>query len=119
MRIRFGLIVMLAMAIPQVVWAHAMLMKAEPAVGSSVVSAPAQLILHYSEGVEPRFTTVVVHDAVGARMDSDNLQTAVGDPKTLVIGLKALKPGDYSVDWHVTSVDTHKTQGHFSFTVAP
>jgi len=52
-------------------------------------------------------------------MDSDNLQTAVGDPKTLVIGLKALKPGDYSVDWHVTSVDTHKTQGHFSFTVAP
>jgi len=119
MRIRLALIALLAMAAPQAASAHAMLMKAEPAVGASVSPAPAQLILHYSEGVEPRFTTVVVHDAAGVRMDSDNLQTAPGDPKTLVLGLQPLKPGDYRVDWHVTSVDTHKTQGHFSFTVAP
>jgi methionine-rich copper-binding protein CopC len=28
-----------------------------------------------------------------------------------------LAPGNYTVKWHVTSVDTHKTQGSFSFTV--
>jgi len=117
MRVRFGLIVMLAMAIPQAVWAHAMLMKAEPAVGSTVSPAPAQITLHYSEGVEPLFTTVEVHDAAGARVDNGTVQTAPGDPKTLLVGLKPLKPGDYTVEWHATSVDTHKTQGKFTFTV--
>jgi methionine-rich copper-binding protein CopC len=28
-----------------------------------------------------------------------------------------LAPGNYTVTWHVTSVDAHKTQGSFSFTV--
>jgi hypothetical protein len=32
---------------------------------------------------------------------------------------QALKPGVYTVTWHVVSVDTHKTQGSFNFTVAP
>jgi methionine-rich copper-binding protein CopC len=119
MRVRLGLIALLTLATPQAVWAHAMLMKAEPAVGSSVTPAPAQITLHYSEGVEPLFTTVVVTDAAGVRVDSGSPKIAPGDPKTLLVGLKPLKPGDYTVDWHVTSVDTHKTQGHFSFTVAP
>ena len=79
MRRVLGLIVMLALAAPQVALAHAMLMKAEPAVGGSVAPAPGQLVLHYSEGVEPRFTTVQVFDAAGTRVDRDDLQTAAGD----------------------------------------
>ena len=34
------------------------------------------------------------------------------------VGLKALGPGRYHVRWHVLSVDTHKTEGSFSFTSA-
>ena len=30
-----------------------------------------------------------------------------------------LPPGRYSVIWHVTSVDTHKTEGQFSFSISP
>ena len=37
----------------------------------------------------------------------------------LMVKLKPLSPGIYSVAWHVTSVDTHKTEGHFTFTVKP
>jgi copper resistance protein C len=33
------------------------------------------------------------------------------------VGLKALSPGTYHVHWHALSVDTHKTEGSFSFTV--
>jgi copper resistance protein C len=33
------------------------------------------------------------------------------------IGLKALPPGTYKVNWHALSVDTHKTDGTFSFQV--
>jgi methionine-rich copper-binding protein CopC len=35
----------------------------------------------------------------------------------LQISLKALPPGTYKVRWHVLSVDTHKTEGSYSFTV--
>jgi methionine-rich copper-binding protein CopC len=33
------------------------------------------------------------------------------------IGLKPLAPGSYRVRWHALSVDTHNTEGSFSFTV--
>jgi copper resistance protein C len=45
--------------------------------------------------------------------------TTKDDGRTLVIPLKTLPPGTYQVEWHVTSVDTHKTEGHFVFSVKP
>ncbi|HYA71564.1 MAG TPA: copper resistance protein CopC, partial [Roseiarcus sp.] len=33
--------------------------------------------------------------------------------------VKTLPPGVYTVTWRAVSVDTHKTQGSFSFTVKP
>ena len=33
------------------------------------------------------------------------------------VSLKSLSPGTYRVRWHVLSVDTHKTEGSFTFTV--
>jgi methionine-rich copper-binding protein CopC len=35
------------------------------------------------------------------------------------VPLKALPAGSYKVMWHVLSVDTHRTQGDFSFRVGP
>ena len=29
----------------------------------------------------------------------------------------SLKPGTYTVNWHVVSVDGHKTKGHYTFSV--
>ena len=99
-------------------FAHAFLDKASPAVGSDVSGSPPALSLTYTEPVEPLFSTVQVTDKSGDRVD-------VGKPgmqdggRMLVVKLKTLPPGPYSVEWHVTSVDTHKTQGHFTFTVKP
>ena len=44
---------------------------------------------------------------------------AQGEGRVLQVKLKPLPPGVYTVVWHVTSVDTHKTEGHFTFTVKP
>jgi hypothetical protein len=33
------------------------------------------------------------------------------------VSLKKLPPGTYKVRWHAVSVDTHATDGDFSFTV--
>jgi len=97
-------------------YAHALLERAIPAVGSEVAQAPANLQLRFTEGVEPAFSTVAITDTSGNRVDQAGL-TVQQDGRLLVVPLKALRPGVYAVEWHVTSVDTHKTQGHFSFTV--
>ena len=42
------------------------------------------------------------------------------NPAILVVPVKtALQSGTYKVTWHAVSVDTHSTQGNFSFTVKP
>ncbi len=33
------------------------------------------------------------------------------------VGLKTLGPGSYRVRWHALSVDTHTTEGRFTFHV--
>lgn len=105
--------------LPDLAHAHAHLRQAEPPVGGTVRSAPAQVDLMFTEAVEPRFSTVAVTDAAGAQVDKHDLHIVAGDGKHLAISLGALPPGAYSVVWHATSVDTHKTEGSFAFTVAP
>jgi methionine-rich copper-binding protein CopC len=100
----------------QAAFAHAFLDRASPAVGSEVTGSPPTLALTYTEPVEPLFCTVHVTDANGARVD-EGKPTPQDDGRVLLITLKSLPPGIYSVEWHVTSVDTHKTEGHFTFTV--
>lgn len=98
--------------------AHAFLDRAIPAVGSQVAASPSAVTLTYTEPVEPLFSTVHVTDATGTRME-DGKPAVHGDKQTLIVNVKKLPPGVYTVEWHVTSVDTHKTEGHFTFTVKP
>ena len=102
----------------QAAWAHAFLDRASPAVGSAVSGAPPALNLTYTEPVEPLFCSVQVTDAGGVRVD-EGKPTLLEDGRILSVKLKTLPPGIYNVEWHVTSVDTHKTEGHFTFTVMP
>jgi methionine-rich copper-binding protein CopC len=99
-------------------FAHAFLDRASPAVGSEVTGAPPALNLTYTEPVEPLFSTVHVTSAAGAQ-EEDGKPTAQDGGRVLSVKLKPLPPGVYTVEWHVTSVDTHKTEGHFTFTVKP
>jgi copper resistance protein C len=94
--------------------AHAFLDHAEPRVGSTVQAAPKELALFYSQNLEPAFSSVEVSDSNGARVD-------LGKPRisasTMRVGLKQLPPGTYRVRWQVLSVDTHTTEGSFTFHV--
>jgi methionine-rich copper-binding protein CopC len=92
--------------------AHAMLDHAVPAVGSTVASAH-QVTLYFTEQLEPKFSGATVHSATGARVD----RGASVHGNVMRISLKALPPGTYMVAWHALSVDTHRTQGSFSFNV--
>ena len=94
--------------------AHAFLDHASPLVGSTVPTAPHEVSLWFTQNIEASFSSVEVTDASGARVDQGKPQ--IGG-NTMHVGLKALGPGTYRVRWHVLSVDTHKTEGSFSFHV--
>ena len=90
-----------------------MLDHASPAVGSTVATAPARVTLTFTEPLEGAFSGATVSNASGQRVDTG----ARASGTTLQISLKPLPPGTYKVNWHVMSVDTHKTQGSFGFSV--
>jgi methionine-rich copper-binding protein CopC len=94
--------------------AHAFLDHAEPRVGSTVQKAPRELSLSFTQELEPAFSTVEVHDANGARVDQGKARIS---GNAMRVGLKPLAPGTYKVQWHALSVDTHTTEGSFSFQV--
>lgn len=104
---------------PALAFAHAQLRRADPPAGGTVHGSPAQLELSFSETIEPRFSTDTVADAAGIQVDKRDLHAVPGDAKHLAVSLGALPPGVYTVVWHATSVDTHKTEGTFSFTIIP
>jgi copper resistance protein C len=98
--------------------AHAFLDHAVPSVGATVAQAPAEVTLWFTEPLEPAFSGIAVTKAAGERVDT---RTATIDPKDrqeLHVPLKQLASGDYKVSWHVVSVDTHPTQGTFTFDVS-
>ena len=99
--------------------AHAFLDHAEPRVGNTAAAAPRQVALWFTQNLEPAFSGIEVRDASGNRVDAGKAAVDSGDRHVMRVPLKALKPGTYKVYWHVLSVDTHTTEGNFSFSVGP
>ena len=100
--------------VPGAAQAHAFLDHASPLVGSTMPAAPHEVVLTFTQNLEPAFSTAQVTDASGARVDQGK---AAVSGNSMTIGLKALGPGSYKVHWHVLSVDTHSTEGTFMFHV--
>lgn len=98
---------------------HAFLEHASPPVGSELPVSPPAVTITYTEGVEPDFSTVEVRDAQGVRVDRADLHLVGDERRQLSVSLPKLSPGQYIVIWHVTSIDTHKTEGRFTFSVTP
>ena len=94
--------------------AHAFLDHASPLVGSTVESAPHEVVLTFTQNLEPAFSTVEVTDGNGARVDQGKASIS---GNVMRIGLKGIGTGSYKVNWHALSVDTHTTQGAFTFRV--
>ncbi len=105
-----------AALLSQPAFAHAFLDGAVPRVGSEIPSSPTDVTLHFTQGIEPDFSRIQVQDPSGGDVTAGPAHIA-GDPTHFAVPVKKLAPGIYTVIWHVTSVDTHKTQGKFHFTV--
>ncbi|MDH0747751.1 copper homeostasis periplasmic binding protein CopC [Pseudomonas sp. GD03842] len=104
-------------------FAHAHLESQQPAADSEVTS-PKELRLNFSEGVEDTFTKVAIsRDRPGDTTEIIQTQSIATDPADkkvlIVVPSVPLAPGKYKVEWHAVSVDTHKSEGLYRFTVTP
>lgn len=103
--------------------AHAHLESQLPA-ADSTVSSPKELRLHFSEGVEEKFTKIAITSVAASGKNVvepvPGIATDPADKKVLIVTPGApLAPGEYKVEWHAVSVDTHKSEGSYKFTVSP
>jgi methionine-rich copper-binding protein CopC len=114
---RWGLVAALCLAWQTSAWAHAFLDHAEPKVGSTIADSPPLLKLWFTQNLEPAFSSVQVQDAQGKEMDKKDMRLDDKDKSLAIIPLPHLSAGTYTVIWHVVSVDTHRTQGRFKFTI--
>ncbi len=115
---RFSVALLSLLAIDASADAHAFLLKSEPVVGATL-AAPKTVRLEFSEAIELLFSGVEVARATGGALAGVKVHYAGNDRKVLVADLPQLSQGAYRVKWHVVSVDTHRTEGDFDFTVKP
>lgn len=107
------------MALTGQAFAHAHLKSSTPAADSTIKQAPSELDLTFSEGLNPKFSGATVTSPDKKTVKTGASMLMDGD-KTLMVPLSdTLAPGKYTVEWHVLSTDGHKTNGSYSFTVAP
>jgi hypothetical protein len=109
-----GVVVLLFASLAQ---AHPQLQSAEPAVGTTA-PAPKQIRIMFNEAVIPQFSGVELRDPSGKLVPVGKSETDPANKKMLVVPVKQeLSPGEYKVDWHAVSDDTHRVKGNYSFSV--
>jgi methionine-rich copper-binding protein CopC len=112
------LILSILLVAPTGAFAHAFLDHAAPRVGNTVAQAPKEVVLWFTQQLEPAFSSIEVRNEQGAAVTTGKA-AVIGDRTQLRVALRPLPPGTYKVIWRVLSVDTHRTQGDFTFRVGP
>jgi methionine-rich copper-binding protein CopC len=108
---------LIILATTEQVEAHAFLREAEPAVGSTVQTSPKEVRIRFTEKIEPAFSSIQVFDASGKEVDKRDVHLDHSDHALLHVSLPRLGVGIYKVIWRVVSVDTHVTNGNFTFRI--
>jgi methionine-rich copper-binding protein CopC len=94
--------------------AHALLDHAEPRVGNKVAAAPREVTLWFTQNLETAFSTITVTNSAGQRVDTGKTRVSGNQ---MAVSLRPGGTGTYHVTWRVLSVDSHTTDGSFTFQV--
>ena len=109
--------VCLLLLFPHDVSAHASLVKSAPARRAVLFKAPPKIQLWFSEKLEARFSSLMVIDSAGRRVDLGNVAVDAKDSKQLSVGLSPIPSGQYRIKFRVLSVDGHVLEEDFPFTI--
>jgi len=91
-----------------------LLERAEPRVGNKIAAPPREVTLWFTQKLEPAFSNVTVTNATGERIDTGKARVSGNQ---ISVSLRPGGTGTYRVNWRVLSVDTHTTNGNFTFQV--
>lgn len=108
------LMLMLAIAPSAYAHAHPLAMAPTP---DSTGPAPGRISITFSEVVEPIFSSIKLTNSEGKSAAPDASAPVPGDRKTITLAVPALSAGTYVVHWVNVSVDGHRLQGSYKFTV--
>jgi hypothetical protein len=103
-------------AIGGTAYAHSFPASERPAAGQTVAGSLAQVVITYDAPIEKLFAALEVDNAAGVNQASGPPAVSP-DGSTLSVPVAHLPPGDYTVKWRVVCVDTHHTEGSYSFSV--
>ncbi len=96
--------------------AHAFPEHEDPAAGATVAATPAQVTIKYDAPIEKLCDSLQVRDAAAPDKAAGAPQFSA-DGHELSVSIAPLSPGEYTVKWRVVCLDTHHTEGSYSFTV--
>lgn len=106
--------------LPGMASAHSELVSSTPAANASLPKAPEQIVMTFSEALDPATASVQLLDENQAPVDGVGPPTADRAGNTATVKLPKLKPGVYTVSYRVTSaVDGHSSAGIFAFLIDP
>ena len=110
-------LLLLVLALPAPVFAHATLVRSFPSYGQNLDNPPPFIEVEFNEAVSAAFTPLIVRDTRGARVDQGDAAVDPGNPNRVEANLKPLSPGLYTAVYRVTSLDGHPVEGTIAFTV--
>lgn len=98
--------------------AHAHLKTQYPAANATMTDAPQALTLTFTEAVEPAFSGLTLTRNGNQQVPTGAIKTDPANAAQIIVPFaQPLTAGEYQVAWHVVSVDGHKTQGSYTFSV--
>ena len=110
-------LVAIVLSNPIMALAHSFPEKETPSAGQKVALPPSEVVIGFDAPIEKLFAKLEVAGADGANQAIGAPQVS-DDGRQLSVKVGALKPGDYTVKWAVVCIDTHHTEGSYTFTVA-
>ena len=107
----------MACAVPTPSFAHSFPIRSEPRVGWTVANSPTKVTIWFDGELEPVFSTITVYNSAQRQVDKNNSRVTGSDHSVLEVDVPPLAAGTYRVYWKALSIDTHITQGDFTFAI--
>lgn len=108
--------IIMVLAIPQSVFAHASLEKVTPVPDSHLQSSPKEILLLFNERIENELYSIKVFNNLGESISDGKTKLNV-DQRQLTYTIPPLRNGNYTVSYSVISADGHPIKGSYIFSV--
>jgi len=105
----------MALAVPAKAFAHATLLNPSPEYRERLTAGPAAVVLRFDQAVTAFPDSIAVRSGAGRVLSDDAVGAA--DARVVLVPVRSLPRGAYTVRWHVLSSDGHPISGVYTFGV--